>query len=241
MNQGRLCLSKIGNLKVKWHRPIEGRIKTCTIRRDVDQWFVSFVCELPDPQRVLPLSEVGIDVGIESFAVTSAGEFVENPRFLTEWLPKLRRAQRALSRAKRGSHRRAKARLRVARLHRKVRRLRLNFHHQIARELVNRFDYIAMEELNVAGMVRNRHLARHISDVGWAQFGRVLECKAAEAGKTVIRIDARYTSQVCSGCGAVVEKDLSVRWHECPHCGLSMHRDHNAARNILAKGTNRLD
>ena len=234
--QGRLHLSKIGNVKIKLHRVIEGKIKTCTIKREVDQWYAIFSCELADVEPIEPTSAIGVDVGIESFAITSEGEFIENPRLLNQSLQKLKRLQRALARKQRGSQRRNRARIRVAKQHRQVRRHRSDFHHKVARDWVDRFDTMVIENLNVAGMVRNHCLARHISDVGWSGFANILFCKAAYAGKSVVRVNPANTSQVCSGCGSLVIKALSERWHFCPECGLSIHRDINAARNILLKG-----
>jgi putative transposase len=134
--QGRLCLSKIGNLKIKLHRPIEGTIKTCTLKREVDEWYVVFACEIAEVVPVEPQVTVGIDVGLESFLATSDGEFIENPRWLAHALKKLRRAQRSLARKKRGGQNRLKARLCVAKQHRTVKRQRLDFQHQVARSLV---------------------------------------------------------------------------------------------------------
>ena len=236
--QGRLCLSKIGNIKIKLHRSLDGTIKTCTIKREVDEWYAVFVCEIADPEPIEPRSAVGIDVGIESFLATSDGEFVANPRWLKSAQAKLRRLQRSLARKKKGGQNRGKNRILVAQHHRTIKRQRLDFHHQIARGLVDRYDVIAMEDLNVSGLVRNRCLAQSISDVGWSQFASVLSSKAENAGKKVVRVVPAYTSQVCSHCGCMVRKELSERWHSCPDCGLSIHRDVNAAINILqAAGT----
>lgn len=233
ITQDRLCLSKIGNLKVKWHRPIEGVIKTCTLKRDVDEWYVVFACDLPDLEPLEPRSAIGIDVGIESFAITSEGEFIENRRLLEQAQKRLRRLQRSLARKQRGGQNRNKARLRVAKQHRAIRRQRLDFQHKVARNLVDRYDTIVIEDLHVAGLVKNHKLARQISDAGWAGFANILAGKAVYAGKRVVRVNPAYTSQVCSGCGCLVRKELSERWHHCPDCGLSIHRDVNAARNIL--------
>lgn len=231
--QGRLCLSKIGHLKLKLHRPLEGTVKMCTLKREVDEWYAVFACELPDPEPLEPRSAVGIDVGLESFLATSDGEFIDNPRWLTRSLAKLRRLQRSLARKPRGGRNRNKVRVQIAKHHRSIKRQRLDFQHQVARHLVDRYDVIAIEDLNIAGLVKNHALARHISDAGWAGFANILAGKAGYAGKRVVRVNPAYTSQVCSGCGCVVHKELSERWHSCPDCGLSLHRDVNAARNIL--------
>jgi len=231
----RLHLSKIGDLKIVLHRPIEGTVKTCTLKREVDQWFAVLVCELPDPEPVTPQTAVGIDVGIESFLTTSDGERIENPRPLQQSLKKLKRLQRALARKKEGGKNRRKAQVRLAQCHRQIRRQRADFHHKVARGLVNRYDWIFVENLNVQGMVKNHHLARCITDAAWGGFVEVLSSKAAEAGKRVVRVAAGYTSQGCSQCGGLVAKELSQRWHRCT-CGFSTHRDHNAALNILRLG-----
>jgi putative transposase len=231
--QGHLHLSKIGNLKIKLHRPMEGIVKTCAIKREVDEWYAVFSCEIPEVAPVEPQSAIGIDVGLESFLATSDGEFVENPRLLDHSLKKLRRLQRSLARKKRGGQNRHKSRLLVAKQHCAVKRQRLDFHHKVAHRLVDQYDTIAIEDLRIANMVQNHCLARHITDVGWSGFANILEHKAAYAGGRVIRVNPAYTSQVCSGCGGLVRKELSERWHSCPGCGLSIHRDVNAARNIL--------
>lgn len=231
----RLHLSKIGNIQINLHREIVGAIKTCTIKREVDEWYAIFVCELPNAEPIDIQSEIGIDVGLESFLATSDGEFVENPRLLQKSLRKLRRVNRSLSRKKRGSNRRKKQVARIAKLHRTIARQRRDFQHKTAYKLVSQYDLIGIEDLNVSGMVKNHHLARGISDVGWTSFANILSCKAEWAGKQVIRVSPNYTSQACSGCGSIVPKDLSVRQHDCPDCGLSLHRDVNAAKNILLK------
>jgi len=235
LGENTLFLSKIGDIKIRLHRHIEGKIKRCTIKREIDQWFAIFTCELPDPEPVAPQTAIGVDVGVESFLTTSDGEQVKNPRHLQQSQKKLRRLQRALARKKKSGKNRQKAGVRVAKLHRKIKRQRLDFHHKVARQLVNRYDLIAVEDLSVAGMVKNDRLAKFIYDAAWSGFVNILACKAAEAGKSVVRVPARHTSQVCSRCGSLVSKELSQRWHECD-CGLRIHRDHNAALNILRLG-----
>ncbi len=231
----RLHLSKIGNIRINIHRAIEGTIKTCRIKREVGEWYAIFTCEIPEAAARISQSEIGIDVGLESFLATSDGKFVENPRFLQKSLKKLRRAQRSLSRKKRGSIRRNKQRIHLAKLHRTISRQRKDFHHKVAVSLVSQYDMIAIEQLNIGGMIKSHHFARGILDVGWMSFTDILSSKAEWAGKRVIRVAPYNTSQVCSGCGSITPKDLSVRQHDCSDCGLSLHRDVNAARNILLK------
>jgi putative transposase len=148
----------------------------------------------------------------------------------------LKTAQRRVSRRKRGSNRRKKAVNLLARAHQKVKRQRQDFQHKAALRLVRQFDTIYHEDLQTANMLKNRHLAKSIADAGWSQFLSILNAKAVWAGRRVVAVPPAYTSQTCSGCGVVVWKSLSVRWHSCPDCGTSLHRDHNAAKNIERLG-----
>jgi putative transposase len=232
----RLHLSKIGKVKIHLSRPVEGVIKTCTIKREADGWYAIFAAEEPRPEPLPATGEsVGVDVGIESFATLSTGEQIENPKYLRRAEGDLKTAQRCVSRRKRGSRRRRKAIERLKRLHLKVRRQRADFHHKIAWQLVRQFDTIAVEELNISGMIRNHHLAKGIGDAGWGQFILILTNKAERAGRLMIRVNPSYTSQDCSKCGARVKKSLKARVHCCDVCGLTLHRDHNAALNIEQK------
>ena len=235
LQNGRLQLAKIGLVKIKLHRPLQGKVKTLTIRRQAGGWYACFSVEV-DP-AVLPPSNkaVGVDLGLESFAITSDGEFFPSARYLRKSERKLKQLQRMVSRRQKGSHRRQKAARQLAKAHAHVANQRRDMAHKIARSLVNRYGLIAVEALNVKGMFRNHHLAKSISDAGWGLFINILKGKAEEAGRQVVEVDPRNTSQDCSGCGALVPKPLSQRWHDCPHCGTSLHRDVNAARNILQK------
>jgi putative transposase len=237
LDNGFLVLSKIGRLAVRWSRQIEGAIKTVTISREADGWYVVFSCADVSMQP-LPLTgrETGIDVGLKVFLVTSDGDSVENHRHYRKAEKALAKAQRRVSRRKKGSKRRNKARKLLAKKHQKVQRQRQDFHHKTALALVHQYDVIYIEDLRVRNMVRNRHLAKSISDAGWSQFRTTLEYKAACAGKQVIGVEPAYTSQDCSGCGQRIQKTLSVRTHVCTNCGLVLDRDVNAARNILRVG-----
>lgn len=233
--QGRkLVLSKIGSVKIKLHRKVPGKIKTVTIMRQADGWYACFSCEVE--AVVLPASDkaVGVDLGLESFAVTSDGEFFPAAKHLRKGERNLKRLQRQVSRRVKGSNRRKKAIRQLAKAHLHVANQRKNTAHKVARSLVNCYGLIAAEDLQVTNMLRNHHLAKSISDAGWNLFINILTSKAAEAGREVIKVDPRYTSQACSGCGAIVPKPLSQRWHSCP-CGCELHRDVNAAINILRK------
>lgn len=227
--------SKIGNIRIRLHRPLEGRLKTATITRDCGEWYVSYVCEVESTPLPATGSAVGVDVGTTWFAITSDGEFVENPRHFQRSMKKLRVAQRTLSRKKRGSGRRKKAKAAVAKLHRKVARQRLDFHHKTATKLIRENDLVAHEDLNVSGMGKG-NLARSIHDVGWGQFFSLLSLKAASAGRTVIAVDPRYTSQTCHECGhACRENRIGQAKFRCVNCGHTANADHNAALNILAR------
>jgi putative transposase len=237
LDNGFLVLSRIGRLAVRWSRPLEGTPKTVTIIRDADGWYVCISCA-DIPCRPLPRTgeETGIDLGLESFATLADGSAVPNPRVFHVAEMNLKRAQRRVTRRQEGSHRRKKAMKLLAKAHQKVRRARANFHHQQALSLVRRYDTIYHEALQVANMMRNHVLAKSISDAGWGKFCAILAFKAAYAGKRVVAVPPAFTSQVCSDCGVMVQKGLSVRWHSCPECGASLHRDHNAALNILRLG-----
>jgi putative transposase len=233
---GRLALAGIGSLKVKWSRAIQGTIKTVTIRRSPDQWYVCFSCVLDVPQPTTPdRPATALDVGLEYFATLADGSHIDNPRYLREAEAVLARRQRRLQTKRRGSKNRRRAKLLVAKAHRRIRNKRRDFHHQEARKIVDRHGAIAIEGLRIKNMVRNPHLAKSISDAGWNQFLTILTHKAEEAGVVVVVVNPAGTSQVCSGCGRSVPKTLSDRWHTCPHedCGLSIQRDHNSAREIL--------
>jgi putative transposase len=238
LDNGFLVLSKIGRIAVRWSRPIEGTPKTVTVSREADGWYVTISCaEVPCQPLPLTGADTGIDLGLASFATLADGAHVANPRIFRVAERHLRRAQRRVTRRVKGSHRRRKAVRLLARAHQRVRRTRADFHHKTALDLVRQYDTIYHEDLQTANMVRNHHLAKSISDAGWSGFLSILSFKAVEAAKTVVAVPPAYTSQACSGCGVLVHKGLSVRWHLCPECGKSLHRDHNAALNILRLGT----
>lgn len=230
----KLRLSKIGDVKIKLHRPIEGEIKTLIIRRQADGWFACFSCEV-EP-NLLPATGkvVGVDVGLENFAITSEGEFFPPIKDLRKSEKKIKRAQREVARRKKGSKRRKKSVWRLKRAHLRVANKRRDTHHKVARKFVEKYDLIAIEDLSIGNMVKNHHLAKSISDAGWYSFSLILVAKAEEAGRKVVKVDPKFTSQVCSSCGTIVKKELSERWHSC-ECGCELHRDVNAAMNILTK------
>jgi putative transposase len=232
-----LRVSKIGALRLVLHRPIEGTIKTLTLRRvPSGKWYACFsvetdTCPLPEIE-----SAAGIDVGLSSFATLSTGEHITNPHFFRTDEKALAKAQRRLAKASKGTPTRAKCRKVVAHIHERIANRRDNFCHQEARKLVNTHGVLAFEALHIANMMQNSCLAKSIADVAWGQFVRITTDKAACAGRRVAHVDPRYTSQDCSRCGQRVPKSLSQRVHQCPTCQLVMDRDHNAAINILRCG-----
>ncbi len=232
-----LVVSKIGRVAVRWSRPLEGTPKTVTISYEADGWYVCFSCT-DVPAQPLPATgrETGIDVGLKVFLITADGEIVANPRHYRQAERRLKKAQRRVARRKKGSHRRRKAVGYLRQAHQTVQRQRTDFHHKTALALLLLYDTISLEDLRVANLVRNRHLAKSISDAGWAAFRAILEAKAACAGRRVVAVPPAFTSQDCSGCGERVPKSLSVRTHVCPSCGLVMDRDENAAKNIQRAG-----
>lgn len=239
IKDGKLHLAKIGDIKIKLHRPIEGKIKTCTIRKmPTGKWFACLSVEIEDAP--LPPwkdgSVVGIDVGLASFATLSNGEKIDNPRFFREEEKALAKAQRKRDKLPKGSSLRRKASKVVTRIHERITNRRTDFSNQISRQFVNRFGVIVFEDLDIQNMLKNHHLAKSISDVAWGMLVKATESKAAYAGSKVVMVDPKYTSQICSRCGLIVKKDLSERVHSCSECGLTMDRDLNAAINILRLG-----
>jgi putative transposase len=247
-----LDLSKVGRLWMVLHRRIEGRIKTLTIRRSsTGKWYVCFSCEIEPPTRlevtsrrhagatpnVLPPTDkvVGIDVGLESFATLSTGEQIANPRFFRTEEKKLAALQRRLSKEEKGTPQRAKRRKPVSRVHERIRWQREDFAHKLSRRLVNEFGVIAFEDLNILAMIKNHCLAKSIADAAWNQLVQFTSSKAEEAGRTVVLVDPRNTSALCSRCGVLVKKKLSDRVHKCT-CGLTINRDLNASFNVLRLG-----
>jgi len=236
-----LYIKNVGRFKLFLSRPVEGNIKTVTIKRtSTGKWFVAICCSnVPVKEYPETTAEVGIDVGIKHFLVDSLGNKRENPKYFRHSEKLLRRRQRSLSRKKKGSQRRKKARILVAKAHEKVVNQRKDFLHKLANYYIEEFGTIYVEALNIKGMVRNRYLSKSIADSSWNMFFVLLSYKAEEAGRRVVKVPSRNTSQICSGCGKVVPKSLSVRVHQCPFCNTVLDRDLNASINILRFGQNR--
>jgi len=255
----QLNLSKIGSVKVKLHRALCGGnplgAKTVCIRRSsTGKWFVTFVCEcdkfiLPDePKRI------GIDVGTATFATLSDGEKVKNPRFFKREANELAKAQRRLEKVAKGTPPpvgtrlwgRTKRKKVVSRIHERIANQRSDFAHKLSRQWVNTYGVIVIEDLNIVGMMKEHtivfghKLNKSIADVAWNQLAQFIAYKAEDAGRLCLQVDPRNTSKMCSRCRSLVPKTLKDRVHDCPHCGLVLDRDHNAAINILALGLQRI-
>lgn len=231
----RVLIHGIGSVKIKLHRPLEGKIKTATIKREGKHWYIVFVCEV-NPKPLPPSDkQIGIDLGTNPyFLVTSEGEKVEAPKYYQKAQKKLVKVQKELSRKKKNSYRYRQIREKLAKLHKKIANQRKDFHHKLARRLVNEYGIIVHENLNIEGLARS-YIAKGIQDAGWAQFLQILAYKAEEAGRQVVKVDPKYTSQDCPVCGYREKKPLWVREYTCPQCGTNLHRDVAAAINILAR------
>ncbi len=234
----KLTLAKVGTIWMKMHRPFKGVIKTCTIIRSATgKWYVSFSCDEVEAEKVEESEEeVGIDVGLNTFAYLSTGEQIENQRFFRAEEQALARAQRRLSKAEKGTHKRKKRGKVVARIHERIKNRRQNFIQQHVAWLISRFGLIAVEALVVRNMVKNPRLSKSIADAAWSMFFTHLILKAEEAARCVVKVPAAYTSQTCSVCGHRQNMPLSVRVYECEACDTVLHRDHNASRTILGLG-----
>lgn len=233
-------ISKIGGVKIKLHRPIEGKIKTCTVRRTpTGKWFVTFACDVEHNPVEKPIEPtIGLDMGLEHFATLSNGEHIENPRFFRKEEKALAKAQRKLSAQKKASKAKAKARKVVARVHERIFNKRHNFAHQLSRKLVNKYNTICVEDLSINDMQKDnfRCINKSIGDVAWRQFINLIAFKAEWAGKQYVYVNPAFTSQNCSRCGNRQKLKLSDRMYHCLCCDLSIQRDHNAAINVLTLG-----
>lgn len=236
-----IVLPKIKGVKIVKHRDIKGIIKSVTISKNcANQYFVSILTECEEPQKLSNNENmIGIDLGIKEFAILSNGEKIENPKFLKKSLDKLKKEQRKLSKCLKGSNNRIKQRIKVARIHNKIRNQRNDFLHKLSTRLINENQVICLETLRVKNMIKNHCLAQSISDVSWSKFVDLLIYKSEWYGRSVIKIPQNYaSSQTCSVCGYVNKKikDLSVREWSCPNCNTHHDRDINASINIFHKG-----
>ena len=237
LNKDRLTLSKIGTIRFNLHREVIGKVKTCSIIRGGLNWFVCFSVEYEFEQPDHTGGAIGIDVGLEHLANLSDGKQVDNPRFFRKSEKHLAKVQRKLAKLKhlpRRDPKKLKAKKSVTRAYAKVKHQRTDFAHKLSHSLVSTYSLIAVEDLNVKGLVASR-LAKSVNDAGWSTLINMLEYKAESAGSKLIRVDPRMTSQTCPNCGNIHKKELSERWHSCP-CGSEMHRDTAAALVILSRG-----
>jgi putative transposase len=237
----RLKVTGIGRIPVRWHRPIEGVVKTIRIVKRADGWYACLSCEV----EATPLPEtgtaIGIDVGVSSLITTSDGEKTPHPAWYRSEQRKLRRLQRSVARKKKSGSNRRKAVVTLKRHHQGIGNRRKDFLNNLAHELIARYDMIALEDLRILNMVRNPHLAKSILDAGWGYLVTHLAYKAAEAGREIVLVNPAYTSKTCSRCRALFENlTLKDRQISCS-CGLSLDRDHNAALNILKAALIQLD
>lgn len=235
----RLYVLHVGRIRAKLHRPIpdDAVIKQVVIKRSIGRWYVCFQLELPDPAPVQHTGPaVGIDVGLHSLLALSNGQLVDNPRWLRAGLGKLRVAQRRLSRRKKHGSGWRKAARQVAKLQEHVANQRSDFWHKTTTNLARTYSLIAIEDLNLAFMTRNGQLSLSAHDAALGAFRQMLSYKVENTGSQLVAVNARNTSQACSGCGSIVPKRLNVRTHVCPGCGVTLDRDVNAALNILARG-----
>lgn len=243
VTKSRVHIPKLGHVKFSLYRPIEGEILNCRVKLDLaGKWWVHFCCYLGEAPAKNPVkSIVGVDVGINTYAVLSDGSSVENPRFFRKAEEKLAARQQSFSRKRRGSASRKTAKKLVAKAYAEISNQRLDHARKLTVELFKKHDAVVYEDLNIKGMTQDSSLSKSINDAAWGQFIGCLISKAEKAGKWAISVDPRGTSQRCSGCGETVKKALACRVHECPACGLVLDRDHNAALNVLRLGYSRVD
>lgn len=236
--QGKLLLSCIGAIDIEMHRIPVGTLKRCTVIRDVDQWYCCITSDdgIDSIESKSIKNAVGVDVGIENVLVLSTGEMIENPRHLKQSIKRIKELQRSLSRKEKGSGNREKAKIHLAKVWRKVRNQRLDYAHKVSTKLASTYDTVVFEDLKINNMIKNHSLAQAIMDAAWGKLRRFSAYKVERSGGRLILVDPSGTSQKCSGCGVAVLKGLSVRTHDCPSCGRVLHRDHNAALNILKLG-----
>jgi putative transposase len=234
----KLKVSPFGEISIKKHREIKGKIKTLTIKRmPSGKWFAVFCAEQEQKSiRENNGIQIGIDLGLKTFAALSNGMTIANPRHLKRYENKLASLQRKVSKREKCSGKRRKANLKVERLHEKIANTRKDFLHKTSTQLVNNYSLIALEKLASKKMA-GQNLGKLINDAGWGMFANMIRYKAESAGCEVVFVDPENTTQECSSCGQIVNKELHERTHNCPFCGLSVDRDLNASINILKRAT----
>jgi putative transposase len=236
IDDNNIHLSKIGKIKTIIHQKIDGNIKTCTIKREDNNWFVVFCFEYEAlPYDSKTEESVGIDVGLKSFAVFSDKNIIDNPGFFKEQENKIATLQRRKEKAK--GNRKKKIVKAIQKRHKKIKNKRKDFCHKLSRQIVDKYRAICVEDLEINQMKEsNKYMSKSIHDASWRLFMDLLSYKAEEAGRAFVKVNPAYTTQDCSECGYRVKKKLSDRTHNCPSCGLSIDRDLNASKNILRIG-----
>jgi putative transposase len=226
-------LSKIDRVKIVLHRPVEGIIKTCTVKRTpTGKWYVYFSCIIDVPEPLPKTGKVvGIDLGLLTYVQCSDGSKIDKPRFFNEEQKTLAQAKRRENTTFKKKHKRV-----LAMIHERIKNKREDFCHKASKKLIDKYDFIAHEALSVKNMLEQKKYSKSISDAAWSTLIQYMVAKAENAGRTIVAVDPRGTSQRCSQCGADVPKDLSVRIHHCPHCGFKTGRDLNSALEILRLG-----
>jgi len=234
----KLIVSPFGKITIVKHRQIEGKIRTLTLKRESSgKWFAIFCSEQDTSSpKINSGPAVGMDMGLEKFAALSDGTIIRNPRHIIRREKKLGYLQRLLSKKKKGSKNRRRARLRLARAHEKVANCRKDFLHKAANSLLSKYSIIALEDLDSQQMSSQGH-GKGIHDAAWAMFAGIISYKAESAGCKIVFVDPKNTSQECSACGTIVRKNLWERQHVCKNCGFSGDRDINASINILKRAT----
>ena len=228
-------LSKIGTIGFIQHRIIDGIIKICTIKKYNNKWFINFTCETNEVEKVDINNYIGIDLGLTTLATLSDGTKIENPRILNLYINRIKDLQRKLSLKQKGSHNYKKLKLKIARIYQKLVNVRNDHSHKLSRNLVDKYDLIVLEDLNIKQMVKSNYLSRSIHDVSWNKLVSFIKYKADYAGKYIELINPFNTSKQCSNCGNIKELTLSDRIYKCDKCNLILDRDLNAAINILYK------
>jgi putative transposase len=245
IGSNRIKLSKIGNIKIKYHRKIKGAPKTCTVSKtQTGKWFVCISCACVPEKKLKPNKlKVGIDMGLKTFAVLSDGNKIDNPRFFKQEEKALAKAQRKKDKLKKGTRERRKAGRVIPKIYERISNKRIDFLRKEVNNLVRKYGVICVEDLSINDMMesgKKKHLSKSIGDAAWGLFLSFLSFKAENAGRVFVKVNPAYTTQDCSSCGTRRALRMDERVYECGVCGLSMDRDLNAARNILGVGLHTL-